>query len=151
MTRRFTGWHMFAVLSAFFGVVIAVNLVMAGYAVSTFGGTVVDNSYVASQNYNRWLAAAEQQRQLGWTTMLSLEPTRQVHLRATKAGLPIAGLVVSGVASHPLGRAPSIPLRFAASDSGTYVTRQILPSGRWQVALTLRSGKKTFNLFEPVQ
>ena len=52
---------------AFFGVVIAVNLLMAHYAVSTFSGTVVDNSYVASQEFNGWLGAARAQRALGWT------------------------------------------------------------------------------------
>ena len=53
--RPFTGYHMTAILVAFFGVVIVVNFVMARYAVATFGGTVVDNSYVASQEFNGWL------------------------------------------------------------------------------------------------
>ncbi|MEK6636450.1 MAG: FixH family protein, partial [Pseudomonadota bacterium] len=118
MMRCFTGWHMATILITFFGVVIAVNLVMARFAVSTFGGTVVDNSYVASQNYNRWLAAAEQQSQLGWKATLSLDGSRRVLVRAAKAGLPVTGLTVSGTATHPLGRAPSIPLSFAASADG---------------------------------
>jgi nitrogen fixation protein FixH len=54
--RRFTGRHMTGILVAFFGVVMTVNFTMAYVAISGFGGTVVDNSYVASQNYNRWLA-----------------------------------------------------------------------------------------------
>ena len=61
MTRPFTGRHMFATLVVFFGIVIAVNFTMASYATTTFGGLVVENSYVASQKFNRWLdeAAAE--------------------------------------------------------------------------------------------
>src|SRR3546814_2526847 len=60
--KRFTGRHAAMILVAFFGVVIAVNIVMASFALSTFGGTVVDNSYVASQHYNQWLARADAQR-----------------------------------------------------------------------------------------
>ena len=44
MTRRFTGYHMTAILLAFFGIVVAVNLVMATLATRTFGGVVVENS-----------------------------------------------------------------------------------------------------------
>src|SRR3546814_8818871 len=54
--RRFTGWHMTAILIAFFAAVIAVNMLMATVAVRSFGGTVVENSYVASQKFNGWLA-----------------------------------------------------------------------------------------------
>jgi len=55
MTGRFTGWHMTFILVSFFAVVIAVNLTMAHFASSTFGGLVVENSYVASQKYDGWL------------------------------------------------------------------------------------------------
>src|SRR3546814_10033574 len=64
--RRFTGWHMTAILIAFFAAVIAVNMLMATVAVRSFGGTVVENSYVASQKFNGWLAQARAQRRLGW-------------------------------------------------------------------------------------
>jgi nitrogen fixation protein FixH len=148
---RFTGWHMTTILIAFFGVVIAINLVMARFAVSTFGGTVVDNSYVASQNYNRWLAAAEKQSRLGWKATVDLDPSRRVCVEASKSGLLITGLTLSGIATHPLGRAPSIPLSFAASPTGGYLAKQALPKGRWIVALALKSGGDTFNVLEPVQ
>ena len=49
MTRKFTGWHMTAILVGFFAIVISVNLFMARAAIGSFGGVVVDNSYVASQ------------------------------------------------------------------------------------------------------
>ena len=61
MNSPLTGKRMTGIFVLFFGVVIAVNVVMACYASSTFGGIVVENSYVASQDFNRWLdeAAAE--------------------------------------------------------------------------------------------
>ena len=71
--KVFTGWHMTAILVGFFSTVIAVNVYMAHAAISTFGGTVVDNSYVASQEFNGWLAAAKKQQQLGWKTGVSID------------------------------------------------------------------------------
>eukprot|EP01035_Chromulina_nebulosa_P040301 gene40301-54499_t len=59
---------MTAIMCAFFAVVIGVNMLMASDAIRTFGGTVVDNSYVASQQYNGWLAEARVQRLYGWLT-----------------------------------------------------------------------------------
>ena len=52
----FTGRHMLAVVFAFFGTIITVNLVMAFLATGTFPGLVVKNSYIASQHYNERLA-----------------------------------------------------------------------------------------------
>ena len=46
MKGEFTGRHMAAILVTGFGVVIAVNVLMASLAVGTFGGVVVDNQYV---------------------------------------------------------------------------------------------------------
>lgn len=55
MTTRppgpFNGRHMTAILVAFFAVVIAVNVLMARFIICTFGGVVVENSYVASQHF----------------------------------------------------------------------------------------------------
>ncbi|HUD29953.1 MAG TPA: FixH family protein [Novosphingobium sp.] len=65
--KPFNGRHMAAILVAGFGVVIAVNFTMAGLASSTFGGVVVENSYVASQHFNRWLDEADKEKALGWS------------------------------------------------------------------------------------
>ncbi|THD83475.1 nitrogen fixation protein FixH [Aliigemmobacter aestuarii] len=47
-----------------FGIIIAVNVVMAWKAISTFPGLEVKNSYVASQTFDAERAA---QASLGWT------------------------------------------------------------------------------------
>jgi nitrogen fixation protein FixH len=148
MTRRFTGWHMFAILVAFFGTVIAVNFVMAWYATHTFGGTVVDNSYVASQEFNRWLAEARAQDKLGWTNHVTLDADRHVTISASAKGQPLAGLSAGAVARHPLGRAADIPLRFVAAGPGQLRSTSALPAGRWLVHLTLRSGASEARLIE---
>lgn len=61
---EFTGRKMAIVMVSFFGVIIAVNVLMAYKAVSTFPGLEVRNSYVASQSFDANRAA---QQALGWT------------------------------------------------------------------------------------
>ncbi len=132
---RFTGRHMAAVMTGFFAIVVAVNIHMAGLASGTFGGTVVDNSYVASQKFNRWLAEARAQEQLGWDTPLSLDAGRHVQV-----AVPGPGFAASGSAHHPLGRAPDLQLSFRPDGAGRLVATTPLPAGRWQVRLTIRRG-----------
>lgn len=145
MTRRITGWHMAAILIAFFGVVIAVNLTMATFATRTFGGVAVENSYVASQKYNDWLAAAKRQQELAWTIEPSLDEARRVAV-----SLSIDGAEVSGFARHPLGREADVPLTFVTSGPAAR-TVNALPPGRWKVHLLVRSGTSEARLIETLQ
>ena len=147
--RRFTGWHMFAILIAMFGTIIVVNLIMAHFAVSTFGGTVVDNSYVATRNYNRWLAEARAQEALGWRVTATLDPQRRVRIAAVAPTGPIdAG--VSAVARHPLGRAPDRAIGFKRTGAGYYVATRALPAGRWKLKITVTSGKNVARYTEDI-
>ena len=134
MTRHFTGYHMAAILIAFFGVVIAVNMMMATFAIRTFGGVVVENSYVASQNFNGWLKEARTENKLGWNPRLGIDESRRVTL-----SLGVSGAEVSGYAEHPLGRLPDVPLRFVATGT-SYRAIGPLPAGRWTVHLLVRHG-----------
>ncbi|MGB5077251.1 MAG: FixH family protein [Sphingorhabdus sp.] len=149
--RKFTGWHMTAILVAFFGVVIVVNFTMASFAIGTFGGTVVDNSYVASQKYNGWLADAAKQDALGWRSKVSLSPERLVQVSVEKDGKALEGVRATGTAEHPLGKAPSISLDFIGAGDGLLNSQTRLPAGRWNVILSLRSGADTYKLVETVQ
>ncbi|HEY1146086.1 MAG TPA: FixH family protein [Allosphingosinicella sp.] len=148
MTRRFTGWHMFAILIAFFGVVIAVNITMAMFATRTFGGTVVDNSYVASQKFNGWLAAARAQEELGWQSKIALDESRHVAVTVADANGPLAGIAVTALARHPLGREADVPLRFVTDGEGRVRSAEPLPAGRWLVHLEIRRGSEAARLVE---
>lgn len=141
--KPFTGHHMTMIMVAFFGVVVAVNITMAWLASGTFGGTVVDNSYVASQKFNGWLEQSRAQQQLGWATPVSLNGARRVVI-----GVPGIGFAATGTAHHPLGRAPDVPLVFARDAGGTLVSTTPLPAGRWQVRLEVREGRDVKRLLE---
>ncbi|WP_257548080.1 FixH family protein [Sphingopyxis sp. DBS4] len=136
----FTGRHAAMILVAFFGVVISVNIVMASFALSTFGGTVVDNSYVASQHYNEWLARADAQDQLGWDKSVTVDESRHVRLAVRKDGAPVEGLRIVATLRHPLGQTPPRALRFAPVADGTLRSLGALPAGRWQIDLSVHRG-----------
>ncbi len=146
MTGRFTGWHMTAILVGFFGIVITVNLVMATAAVSGFGGTVVDNSYVASQNYNRWLAQSAAQKRLGWTMTAALDGER--HLLLTPGRGDMSSPTAEGAARQPLGSAPERRLDFVPVGGGRLRSVQTLPTGRWQVRIAIEQRGETIRLLE---
>jgi len=136
VTRTFTGRHMLAITVSFFAVVIAVNLVMARFAIETFGGTVVNNSYVASQEFNRWLDEAKAQRALGW----KLTAERDGHYAIVHLdGAP--GAQIRATAIHPLGRRPDKVLHFVRLAGDRYRSIEMLPAGRWRLELEVRRGR----------
>ncbi|MDF0544197.1 FixH family protein [Sphingobium sp. H39-3-25] len=149
---RLKGWHVLGIFIAFFGVVIAVNVYMASVAVGSFGGIVVDNSYVASQEFNGWLKQARDQDALGWHQRIVREDDG--HLRLTlndEKGAPILGGIVSATAIHPLGRIDNIALRFVATAPGIYRSTVALPAGRWTVHWTITAQGHDKRLIEDVR
>lgn len=142
--KSFTGHHMAAILAGFFGVVIAVNIVMARVAIGSFGGTVVDNSYVASQKYNGWLAEAEKQARLGWTVGAARLADGRLGVTVADNGVAGTGFAVRAEARHPLGKAASRSLTFVAQGDGLYRARQPLPAGRWRLSIEISRGAERY-------
>ncbi|MEO5604845.1 MAG: FixH family protein [Novosphingobium sp.] len=134
MSRPFTGRHMTVILVAFFAVVIGVNFVMARYATSTFGGVVVENSYVASQHFNRWLDEAAREKALDLHAAAKRTSADRVAVEITGSA---ADARLSAFARHPLGRTADLSLQFDRNAAGQFVSREVLPRGRWRVRLKL--------------
>lgn len=148
MVRQFTGRHMALVCCAFFGTIIAVNVTMARYASATFGGIVVENSYVASQQFNTWLEQAEAQRALGWEAVTTWRPDNR--LVVALSGVP-AGARVTATARHPLGRLPDRSFTFAENANGRFLSSGELPDGRWLLRLEVRADGKTWRREEELR
>ena len=134
MGRTFTGRHIAAILVVFFGLVIAVNFTMARFASSTFGGIVVENSYVASQEFNGWLDKAKANQALGWDAVTTWRPDGRLALAVS--GAP-EGTTAEGLARHPLGRLPDRAIVFEQTGQGRFLSREALPDGRWTLRLAL--------------
>ena len=137
-SNAFTGKHMAAVFVAGFAVVIAVNLVMASFAVGSFHGTVVDNSYVASQNYNGWLGKAEASKALGWQ---AVPQRRAADGRVVLETLSVPeGAIITAEAERPLGARNLAALTFTPQGGGRWLSDTPLAPGRWRLRMAIRSG-----------
>ena len=135
MNQRFTGYHATAILVGFFAVVIAVNLVMAHFATSTFGGALAENGYVASQDYNRWIADSATQDRLGWDVATHVEGGHLV-LDTKGVSRPVATVI----AEHPLGRVDDQAIPMTIAGAHRLRSTEAMPVGRWKLRITLRQG-----------
>ena len=143
IARAFTGKHITLILVSFFGVVIAVNILMARLATSTFGGVVVENSYVASQQFNGWLKEASAEQALGWKAEIARDAQGRaaITLRDSKGGT-IASAKVTAVAEHPLGQRPETDLTLRKTGPGAYAAP--LEAGRWRLRFTVDADGKVW-------
>jgi nitrogen fixation protein FixH len=126
-----TGRKVLAITVSAFGVIIAVNFLLAYKAVSTFPGLEVPNSYVASQTFDADRAA---QLALGWSLDAHYDRTGQVlELVLTDAkGAPAPVGDLSVLVGRPTeAREDSYPL-FVETD-GAYRAPLALNPGKWML------------------
>lgn len=141
---------MLVLMIGFFGVVIAVNLVMAVFATTTWTGLVVKNSYVASQHFNDRLAAARLQKKLGWKSTLDTKGGKFVFTIRDRSGQPVPDLAINGKLERLSSDRSDRMLWFKQASAGRYVTNAPAGSGRWKVDLTARghAGRTYRQIFE---
>lgn len=140
MAGEFTGKRAALVICGGFAIVIAVNITLAVLAGRSHPGMVVENSYVASQNFNDWLAAGRKQRAMGWTvTASSVDGQMLVEARDAE-GRPIAGLSGEALVTHPLGAEPGRRLTLQDVGDGKYTAGPI-SRGQWIAEIRLHRGE----------
>lgn len=130
-TRKFTGYHAFAIFGGAFAVIIAVNLTLAYNAVATFPGLEVKNSYVASQSFD---ARRDAQQALGWDVRADAQGGLLVLSITDADGQPVQ----AGTLDATLGRATSVRedrTPAFAFDGQAYVAREELAPGNWNIRM----------------
>ena len=133
--RQFTGKHALAVFVAAFGVIIAVNLVLAYSAVKTFPGLEVRNSYVASQDFNERL---QEQQALGWEINAEVTGGLLVLRITDQTGSPIEVAELQAV----VGRATHVKDDFFPDftfDGIAYAAPASLGKGNWNIRLVAKA------------
>ncbi len=133
MIKEFTGKHMLMVVGAFFGTIITVNLVMAYFAVGTWTGLVVKNSYVASQYFNEELEDGRRMKELGWRGALDHDAEGITFQLRGKDGEAMAGLVVKATLKRPTHEQEDTPVELVEKTPGSYVASKKLAPGIWDV------------------
>lgn len=130
--RPLTGRKVLAISVGAFGVILAANLALAVNAVRSFPGLEVQNSYVASQNFNEELAA---QLGLGWEVRATVEEGILVLSFTGDDGLPVEVASLDAT----LGRATHVrddQRPDFAYHRGTFTAPVDLAPGNWNIRLT---------------
>ena len=124
--KPLTGWHVLAMLIAFFAVIFSVNFTMAWFANSTWSGLVVAKD----------LAKARAQDALGWKVGFSFTEDRLRLTFADKGGSRIDQLAITGALARPVTDKQDQTLTFSAMGSGVYSAPAVLAPGVWEVEIT---------------
>ncbi len=134
--REFTGNRMLVCMCAFFGVIIAVNLGLTYFALSTDTGLVVKNSYVASQDFNTRQAAAREQERLGWALSVEAGDDVLIITALDAAGAPLTGAAMTGRIGRPVTDRQDRAVSFNEDEPGVYRLATTLSGGDWQLDVT---------------
>lgn len=127
-----TGRKVLAITVGAFAVIIGVNLVMAWYAVQTFPGLEVRNTYVASQGFNDRLRA---QGALGWRTDADLTGG-VLSVRITdRTGAPAPVETIEAILGRPTTERQDIRPALVYRD-GAYVAEVEADYGNWDLRIS---------------
>jgi len=140
---QLTGWHVLAMLVAFFGIMFVANGFLVYYALGTFSGTVTDSSYQASQAYNLYIAAARAQQLRNWIVTADAKrfPDGHVAIRVVARdadNIPIDGTDFHATLQRPTTRHDdrAVPLTANLDEPGVYVgTASDVPLGQWDLVI----------------
>lgn len=132
MARELKGWHVLAITVTAFGVIIAVNLVMAFKAVGTFPGLEVPNSYIASQEFDRDRLA---QQNLAWSAQADYRDGQmQIEITDAQGGHPLIASFAATI-GRPTHKRDDVTPVFV-HDSGVFHAPVDLVQGVWNVHVT---------------
>ncbi|MGC4025457.1 MAG: FixH family protein [Mesorhizobium sp.] len=136
----FTGRHMLLIMFAFFGVIIAVNVTMAYLARSSWTGLVVENSYVASQQFNAKMAETRAQEALGWTSNLVIADGRVRYGLSDNSGNPVRLKSVSVTFMHPVDDREDEHFDLVRGGDGIFDGPHTFSDGVWLVEVAADAG-----------
>ncbi|WP_316183544.1 FixH family protein [Bradyrhizobium sp. SZCCHNRI1009] len=148
---QLTGGMVLAMLLAFFGTVIGVNVYMMTAAISTLPGTEVDSAYSASLGYEDEIAAARAQEARRWQVEAHIErgaggaAVVQVNARDA-SGNPLSGLTFQGRLERPADKRADQEVALAEIGGGIYRgTAEAIAPGQWDLVLEGdSSGRRLF-------
>jgi nitrogen fixation protein FixH len=147
----FTGWHMAAVIVLFFGTIISVNVYMAYNAVTTWSGFVVENTYVASQQFNGKVEEARALAATGVTGRLAVTADTIRYEISGPGGQPVAADRLVLNFKRPVGERQDFTVEPKPSGTGIFILRREVLPGHWIVAATAeRDGARILHLAERI-
>lgn len=140
-SKGFTGWHMLAGMCLFFGVIITVNLTMATYAIKSWTGLVVKNSYVASQQFNEKAEQGKVQAALGWKGTLSFSKGSFVYRLVDANGNLVGAKGATVQFRRPVNEAEDVSAALVPGTDGALQADVDLHDGGWIAEIITDAGR----------
>jgi nitrogen fixation protein FixH len=127
------GWHVLAILLAFFGSIFAVNGYFIFTSLATHSGVVSEEPYRKGLGYNQRIAADDRQSALRWQVALDVKATGTVKLALNEtSGHPIGSRRVLLTVGRPSTRSFDRAIALTESAPGIYTgTSQEFAAGTW--------------------
>lgn len=135
--RPLTGRKVLVIVVSAFSIIVTVNLVMAYFAVNTFPGLEVRNSYVSSQGFNDRLA---RQRALGWETDAAMQAGVLTLQITGPDGAPAAVETITAILGRPTTERDDRTVAFTRSGDG-FVATIDADYGNWDLRFTAVSAE----------
>lgn len=144
--KPITGWHVLIGLIVFFGVVFTANGVLTWYALESWSGLEVENSYDAGKLYPDEIAAAKTQDAKKWKVAVETRRdgagTTLIRVAAHDAGdSPLNGLNFSGKLTRPIDSKYDHSFAFETTGRGLYeATVSGVEPGQWDLIVEAKDG-----------
>ena len=142
--RKLTGGMVLFMLLGFFATIIAVNMVLLGFAIKTFSGREAKNAYIAGMSHDRALAAARAQDARGWVVDAQLKRVARgrssIRLERRDAGAQVA---VDAIArfEHPADSRQDRSVVLVHESARVWRVIAEVPAGGWDLVIEMRSGQ----------
>lgn len=148
--NEFTGWHMFWIMIAFFGTVISVNVTMAYLANSSWSGMLSQNTYVASQDFNKNADRAREWAREGFKGEVRLEGGAIRYRLEGPADVIASVDHVEALFHRPVGDKQDFTLKLLR-DGDLFTVADVPTAGPWIVDLAaMKDGKVIFHQAERI-
>ncbi|THK37131.1 cation transporter [Ensifer sp. MPMI2T] len=140
--RGFTGWHMLGVMGLFFGTIISVNLVMAWNASRSWSGLVVENTYIASQQFNGKMAETRAFAASGIEGALVADANTIRYTLTRNGEAERTAEKVVAVFKRPVEEHEDVRVEFDREAPGAFVAARTLKPGQWIADMTAMAGEE---------
>lgn len=143
--RKLTGGMVLFMLLGFFATIIAVNMLLLGFAIKTFSGREAKNAYIAGMSHDRALAAVRAQDARGWVVDAQLKRVEtgrsSIRLERRDAGAQ-GDLEAIARFEHPADSRQDRSIALARMSDRVWSAIADVPAGGWDLVIELRSGQE---------
>jgi len=143
--KKLEGRHVLYMLLGFFGVMCAVNAVFVYFALTSFSGLSVEDSYLRGLRYNDEIAASKDQSSREWSSDLYFEGLGDkkaiVSVRLTdRSGKPLTGLVAQLNIRRPTQEGQDRQLTMMPTQEEFQSELEFPFSGQWDLIILVTGG-----------